>query len=289
MYKKILIPLDGSKLAEQILPYARFLARALGIPVELLRVNDPARLPAYSPPLQGSDYLEAVARSFPDINSVTREVALGEAAVVIADRDADQAQTLIAMATHGRSGAQRWLLGSVADKVLHGTRNHLLLVRPGQEAIGEGEAVLKTVVVPLDGSDLAETVLPYVTELARKAKLEMILLRVYSILPPAYVAEGYILDFERLARGIKDEAQSYLERRSKECRDTGVDRVSPVLLEGDPADEIIAYAKRTPDNLVAMCTHGRSGVGRWVMGSVTERVVRHSGDPVLVIRAAPAP
>ena len=287
MYKKILIPLDGSKLAEHILPYARFLARALGIPVELLRVNDPARLAAYSPPLQGSEYLEAVARSFPDINSVTREVALGKAAEVIADWDAGQAQTLIAMATHGRSGAQRWLLGSVADKVLHGSRNHLLLVRPGQGAISEGEAALKTVVVALDGSDLAETVLPYVTELARKAKLELILVRVYSVLPPAYDAEGYVPDVERLAQEIRAEAQSYLERKSKELRDEGADRVSQVLLKGDAGGEIIAYAKRTPGNLVAMCTHGRSGIGRWVLGSVTERVVRHSGEPVLVIRAAP--
>ena len=94
-------------------------------------------------------------------------------------------------------------------------------------------------------------------------------------------------DVERLAQEIRTEAQSYLERKSKELRDEGADRVSQVLLKGDAGGEIIAYAKRTPGNLVAMCTHGRTGIGRWVLGSVTERVVRHSGDPVLVIRAAP--
>jgi len=64
-----------------------------------------------------------------------------------------------------------------------------------------------------------------------------------------------------------------------------VAKVSHILLVGSGADEIIDLARSTPDNLIAMCTHGRSGVGRWVLGSVTEKVVRHSGDPVLVVRA----
>ena len=66
----------------------------------------------------------------------------------------------------------------------------------------------------------------------------------------------------------------------------GIDNVSYVAKEGFAADEIISLARKSPDNLIAMCTHGRSGVKRWMLGSVTETVVRHSADPVLVIRAA---
>ena len=86
--------------------------------------------------------------------------------------------TLIVMATHGRSGIQRWLLGSVADKVLHGATNHVLLVRANDGGKTDGEAALKTVIVPLDGSPLAEQVLPYVVELAKKMKLKVVLMRV---------------------------------------------------------------------------------------------------------------
>jgi nucleotide-binding universal stress UspA family protein len=182
------------------------------------------------------------------------------------------------------------VLGSVANKVLHGTRNHLLLVRPGDQgtALPE-EAPLKTVIVPLDGSELAETVLPHVTELAKAMNAEVLLVRVHSLLTEASLMEGdmYTPAMGEIWDQIKKEAWRYLEEKDKELRGQGVAKVSHLVLEGHlaAAGEIIDLAKKTPDNLVAMCTHGRSGVGRWVLGSVTERVVRYCGDPVLVIRA----
>ena len=84
---------------------------------------------------------------------------------------------------------------------------------------------------------------------------------------------------------VKEEAGAYLETKVNELRQNGVEKVSSILLLGSGADEIIDLARTTPDNLIAMCTHGRSGVKRWALGSVTEKVVRHSGDPVLVVRA----
>ena len=85
---------------------------------------------------------------------------------------------------------------------------------------------------------------------------------------------------------VKEQTQSYLEEKAAQLKREGLDKVSTKLLEGGAAGTIIDLAQKTPDNLVAMCTHGRSGVGRWVLGSVTDRVVRHCGDPVLVVRAA---
>jgi len=301
MYKRILVTLDGSKLSESILPYARSFANILKLPVELLQVIDPETLIPVAAAMHGryhdmltaereysSGYLKRVATSFSNPSSVDCSVEIGKPAAVIVDRAAAQAGTLIAMATHGRSGIKRWLLGSVADKVLHAATNHLLFVRATEE-IKKTEAVsLKRVVVPLDGSGLAEMVIPHALELARKMDLEVVLLRAYALPTPVYSAEDYAPDLGELWEQIKKEAQEYLAEKVNQLHKEGLRKVSTVLLEGYAADKIIDLGRERAESLVAMCTHGRTGVGRWVMGSVTDRVVRHSGDPVLVIRATSA-
>jgi nucleotide-binding universal stress UspA family protein len=174
-------------------------------------------------------------------------------------------------------------MGSVAEKVLRGATNPLLLVRGDEEGKSDGEATLKSIVVPLDGSKMAETVLPRAVDLAKKLGLEIVLTRAYQIPLSAYggADAAFIPNNEGLLTW-SEEAGAYLERRSTSYikRDR---RSRRFWFAG--ADEIIDLARSTPDNLIAMCTHGRSGVKRWALGSVTEKVVRHSGDPVLVVRA----
>ena len=292
MYKKISVPLDGSTLSEGVLPYVRAMARAIRVPVELLRVNDVAKPRAYVPAVQVDEYLEKIAASFSGITKVTRAVELGNPADLIVDRAAGQPDTLIAMATHGHSGAQRWLLGSVAEKVLHGATNHLLLVRPAGGDIGD-EARLNTVLVPLDGSELAEEVLPTVADLSAGLKLEIVLVhvlvRVYFGQPDAFlpVFGSNVPNENELWAQARSEASRYLSEKVEQLRAKGLPNVSSVLIEGGAegaAAAIIDLARKSSDNLVIMSTHGRSGIGRWLLGSVTERVVRHSGNPVLVIR-----
>ena len=298
MYTRMLIPLDGSKVAEQVLPYARYLAKELAIPAELLGVVDPAPLADFSNVWEGchldrlvaeeirgtSLYLGTTARSF-DGAQVKCSILKGTPEEVIIEKAATNEKTLIVMATHGRSGIQRWLLGSVADKVLHGATNHLLLVRTSEEGKTDGEAILKTVVVPLDGSRLAETALSYVADLAKKMKLEIVLMRAYA-LPPVCSADEYGTYTDELIAQLEAEARDYLAEKVKELKEKGFANVSSVMSLGYGAQEIITLARNTPDNFIAMCTHGRSGIRRWVLGSVTERVVGHSGDPVLIVRAA---
>jgi len=140
----------------------------------------------------------------------------------------------------------------------------------------------------LDGSKLAERVLPRAMELAKKLSLEIVLTRAYQIpLSAAYAGAevAYIPNQDALLNLVREEAGAYLEEKVNELHQNGVEKVSHILLVGSGADEIIELARSTPDNLIAMCTHGRSGVKRWALGSVTEKVVRHSGDPVLVVRA----
>ena len=299
MYTKILVPLDGSAVAEQVLPYVRTLAGGLKIPVELMGVVDVAQLDSHIAAEKGRyldtliedsvrcsrEYLEGVAQTFPGANVSFAVEKGGAAEVIIAKAGADN-ETLITMATHGRSGINRWLLGSVAEKVLRGSANPLLLVRAKAEAKAAGGATLKSIVVPLDGSELAESVLPAVVEMAKKLNIEIVLFRAFNV--PYSVFGGvreHIAIVDELLGGIKAEARDYLEKKTEELKKQGA-KVSYVLEQGTSADQIISLGRKTPDNLIAMCTHGWSGVKGWVLGSITETVVRHSGDPVLVIRPA---
>jgi nucleotide-binding universal stress UspA family protein len=299
VFTRILIPLDGSKTAEKVLPYVRFLAGSLKLPVELLAVVDIVEMATHisadraryldamiEDSVRNSEqYLRGVAGTFPGANTKWT-VEKGKAEQVIIETAAADKGTLITMATHGRSGINRWLLGSVAEKVLRGGTNPMLLVRATEEGKTDGGATLKSIVVPLDGSELAESVLPTVAELAKTLKLEVVLFRAYSIPYSAYSsAEGYYaVDYEELLKAMREEAVDYLDKKTEAVKKLGIDKVSCVAKEGFAADEIISLSRKSPDNLIAMCTHGRSGVKRWMLGSVTETVVRHSADPVLVIQ-----
>ena len=100
-------------------------------------------------------------------------------------------------------------------------------------------------------------------------------------------AKGFTIQLRsrRSLAELRAETLPYLEKKAAELKSKGLVKVSLVAKEGLAADEIISIARQTPDNLIAMCTHGRAGVTRWMLGSVTETVVRHSGNPVLVLRA----
>jgi nucleotide-binding universal stress UspA family protein len=300
MYSKILVPLDGSSTAENVLPYSRHLAAAFKVPVELLAVVDLSEMAAHvtagkaryldklidAGARSSEDYLRRVAAGFPDV-PVQCSTEKGRADELIVDRAAADKNTLITMATHGRSGINRWMMGSIAEKVLRSTTNPLLLIRATGEGNSEGQAVIKSLVVPMDGSALAESVLPAVAELAKRLKLKIVLMRAYSMPANAYANEGYYAaNYDEIITAIRDDAVAYLQSKSEEVKKLGVPEVACLARDGFAAEEIIGVARDTPENLLAMCTHGRSGVKRWALGSVTETVVRHSTNPVLVLRPA---
>jgi nucleotide-binding universal stress UspA family protein len=283
MYKRILVPLDGSKLSESVLPYARFVANRLQLPIDLLHVNDAENgMGSYA---KGTDYLTQVAAGLSN-SVVDCFIEDGKAAEVIVDRASRDPGILITMATHGRSGAQRWLLGSVAQKVLQATSSPLLLIRSKKETRSSDEARIRSVIVPLDGSHLAESIFPHVLYLAKHLNLEVVLIRSYIVPTTGYFVGTGVLPpaIGELANKIKKETTEYLQARMEQLQAEGIDRVTCLALEGGGAEEIIDLAQKTSDNIVAMSTHGRSGMGRWVLGSVTDRVVCYCGDPVLVIR-----
>jgi nucleotide-binding universal stress UspA family protein len=287
--------LDGSKVAEQVLPYARYLAGKLKIPVDLLSVVDVVGMTGSMEASNARNldafvaenvhrseaYLEKIGRTFTGV-ALSHMVIKGKPEDVVIEKSASD--TLIAMATHGRSGVDRWLLGSVAEKVLRVTSNPLLLVRATKDGKSEGEKTIKRVIVPLDGSVLAEKVLPHVTALAKEMTFETVLLRAYNLRQVISTFEDYVPDWDLLEAEAMGEATSYLNGKVRELKGQGLIEVSSRISEKETAQEIIDLATE-PNSLIAMCTHGRSGLKRWVLGSVTEKVVRHSNSPVLVIPA----
>jgi nucleotide-binding universal stress UspA family protein len=297
MYTRILVPLDGSATAEAVLPYAEAFAAGFKTAVDLLSVIDIPAMAAHSAAervhhldaviaaeeKQSAGYLERAAKAFARFPTQCR-VVRGSPAETILEAASQDRNMLIAMATHGRSGAQRWLLGSVAEKVLRGTTNPLFLVRAAAAKTAP-QRIINSIVVPLDGSPLAEQILPTVSWWARALDLEVTLIRAFEFPASAYLGSAdYLPDYDALREETRKAAAAYLKQKAESLVAEGVRTVSILTMEGPAAEEIISYAQTAPRAVIAMSTHGRSGVRRWILGSVTEKVARHGDDPVLVVR-----
>lgn len=306
MYHRILVPLDGSNLSEQILPYARLLAKGLECPIELIRVMEPVPTSlddsahgvyphrvAESLKSHVEDYLESKASPLKEEGlQISLAVHEGSPAELIIDESEKDPDTLIVMSTHGRSGITRWVMGSVANKVLQGTHSPLLMVRSNPQADEAKEVELQTIIVPLDRSARAEQALPHAASLAKGLGLKVVLLWVFPLIEGHYTDIGleattYGVPMQgEVSQQVESQAGSYFTAVEAELRRLGAPEVEAHLLWGQPASTIVDFARQTPNAMVAMTSHGRSGIGRWMLGSVSDRIVRYSQDPVLVIRAA---
>jgi nucleotide-binding universal stress UspA family protein len=298
MYEKILVPLDGSELAELALPYAEELAGRLGSEVNLLAVSKSAETESYhehliyvermvEPTKRGAQrYLEKPYGRAIKVESV---VLVGHPAEEIEDY-ADKADIdLIVMATHGRSGIRRWALGSVADKVVRATKRPVALIRAkGARPDVRERGILNKALILLDGSKEAESVIPYIEELASKLKTEVALLQVVARVYHVYTAgEGaaQIPYSEKEMEPLKASAKDYLDKVVNELEGRGITTKSEVRV-GDAAEESVKFADEINADVVAMTTHGRSGISRWALGSVASKVIHAGNTPLLLVRAS---
>ena len=178
----------------------------------------------------------------------------------------------------------RWVYGSNADKLLHSTSIPLLLLRPGEDRDEPLERKpIDTLLVPLDGSALAESSMPHVEALAEAMGLKISLVQVITTPTMAYPAtEPYAFD-PQMAANLEGAAAGYLKEKQTELEQKGF-QVQTTVKNGYPAAHIIDLAAESEGRLIVMSTHGRSGLGRWIMGSVADRVLRASYSPVLLIR-----
>ncbi|MSQ32553.1 MAG: universal stress protein [Dehalococcoidia bacterium] len=299
MYNTILVPLDGSNVAETILPYVRALADNLKTQVELLGVVEPviAGIHDYvyskhhisvedALRKETETYLKKASAYFDGTRgSVSTKIVNGSAAEKIVEEAGANPLTLIAMSTRGRSGVGRWAMGSVTDKVLHTTDKPIFIVRGSEEKPAAASATFRNILIPLDGSTVAEEALITAIQVAKATKLKVTLLR---ITPPAVsyyqLSEYPAINFSQIAKEVDKDAQQYLENTSQKLNREGLS-VETILLHGNAAAAIIDEVKKLPDSMVIMTTHGLSGVKRAILGSVTDRVVTESDKPVLVVTA----
>ena len=305
MYSKILAPLDGSGIAECILPHVEAIAtKNDAVDVTFLYVVEPLNTPLTDPEFKSlieskaksaaDRYLKELIRGLSYKERAHGKVILGKAADSILDYSAESKMDLIIMASHGLSGIRRWVRGSVADKVLHESRIPVLRIRanaPRTAFYTEGQRM--TVLVPLDGSELAEVKLNHVRELAEQfgaQSLDIVLLRVCELFsqphlhypPPMPLSWEESLKYE--TKRCKEICLTYLNGVRKRLRKDGLS-VRLAVPVGNPAEAIVNYVSKNPVNLILLSTHGLTGLGQWAFGSVANKVLKGTSTPVFLIRA----
>lgn len=311
MQQHILVPLDGSALAETVLPHAVRLAQTTGRGLILLRVIPP---PGLTDPLAGAipttagaydaweadavaarEYLAGVVARLQIVELPIQTLVLeGDPAATIVGYAQDQPEgLLLAMATHGRSGLGRWVFGSVAERVLHATPVPLLLVRPPQgntPVVVESAAPYTRILVPLDGSPVAEEALPVAQQLAAALGATLFLMAVVPIRDDRVAAKVGVATppLAPAQHAERDGLTQYLRHIAAGLTARGL-RVETQVLYGHPAEAILRDSEYADADLIVMATHGRSGWQQLWLGSVALKVVQGTRRPVLLVRDQPLP
>lgn len=297
MFRKIIVPLDSSSLAEQALCPAASVAHACGAAIELLLVHAGA---AYDGIIHGSSagdpeehvYVQGLAQEVAHrfAITVTSHVARGIPVESIVRRARETGADLIVMTSHGRTGFSRAWLGSVADGVVRASTIPVLIDRPIEGRRWRSSCALPyhRVMIPLDGSALSAAMLEPAIALCRRMDARPILVRV--VLPvtidvsdagvPLYPPQ--IVDPEA-TRHYVDQAQDALTEVSRTLEaDTRIQAETEVAVGENVAATLIDVAKRRRADIIAMSTHSR-GPSRLLLGSVTDKVLRGTKLPILVL------
>lgn len=303
---QILVPLDGSALAEAVLPHAVGLAQAMGRALTLAQVVAPSSTllmltnPALAPSITSDDwftrarqdaeiYLNGVAKRLKTAAvPVHAEVLVGEnvAGTLVAYTMDKNPATLITMATHGRSGLRKVLMGSVAQQVLHMTPVPLLLVRAGHNNTGQHVLTYRKICVTLDGSPFAEQALERAKPLAAALDAELVLVGVGPGIGDSSLADAGITPMWMLAEQEATHIQlgNYLQRQTRRLEAEGL-RTYARFVHGVPATEILRVGTEEQADLIVMATHGHSGLTRLFLGSVAQEVMRNACLPVMLVPA----
>ena len=288
MFKKILVPLDGSQLSHRALEPALAMGKHAGAEVLLMRVpvtDTPSFVVSDAKYAEVRDdalvYLDTIRKSNeqPDLRLQTRLVE-GDVAGAIVDTATSEQADLIVMSTHGYSGLTRWVLGSVTEKVLRSAPCPVLAVRTARHP--------QKVLITLDGSALSDEAIEPGLTVAQDLGAAVTLLRVV----PHVSGDGKLDEHERgLSRRMQEdlieEAREYLQARSDAPARSDMP-IKPEVRIGSPADVILEYVETYGTDLIVMATHGRTGLKRWVYGSVTAKVLRSVNCSMLVIRPTDA-
>ncbi len=296
--RSLLVPLDGGPFAEQALPWAVAIARKARARLRLVMVHQPG----FPPPLDEETrrlfleadlaarkaerhYLHATAARIETAESIrtSTELLEGVPAAALGKYVGEIGADLVVMTTHGRGGIERVWLGSVADRLVRSLEVPLLLLRPRQ---AEKLTQVKRILVPLDGSRRSEAVLPAALAMASLFDARIALLRVvYPVTMMTDPAMSFPSGFdEELTALEREQAQDYLDGVAEQLVEAGA-RASGAAVLGSAAFQTIDAAAHQQDtDMVALTTHGRSGLRRMVLGSIADKLVRGGELPILVTR-----
>ena len=301
--QRILVPLDGSPFAEQSIPYAAAIAGndETIIFLHVAPGAEPIRDMVGRISLQSNevknvefersqDELEAAAARWTRV-FVTEpriEIVEGDPATEIINAAGRFECNLIVAASHGRGAVARLAFGSVADKLARSSMVPVMLVRPSDANVEIAKPNISRIVVPYDGSDLAAEALPVAAELAQRLAIGVHLIQAINPasmmtlatpMEPAYPVELY----DELISEVETDAKKSLEDAKSQLSAGGL-KVSYELVEGTPIDAITDRVQS--NDVIVMSSHGRSGIKRWLLGSVAEKLVREGQVPVVLVPAS---
>ncbi len=280
MLQRILVPLDGSALAESVLTQVRQVLLQKDSDVLLVRVlqHPPSSEADTMEPMEilresAADYLKSIENGLASQGARVRSrVVEGFPASAILETAKTEDATLIAMSTHGRTGLSRWVFGSVTEKVLRASPVPVLAVPSfleqgsGVAPTGARELRFRRIVLPIAAADRSLEALPPVLELA-----------------PLFGAQVFLVN---VCEGTACSVEVPQMRKAYDLLHQAGIAVDPLMKQGDPAVQILETCRETDADLIAMTTHGHSGLSRWVLGSVAEKVLRAARVPILVVRTA---
>jgi nucleotide-binding universal stress UspA family protein len=317
----ILVPLDGSELATQVIPYVRTLATQMSARVVLVNIvsttqrkqffrhhpelvwttdeaplnEDPATQGEPDERMIDSIRKEAESQFAPLIQSLRRErinveleVLFGSPEGCILEVAQQKQATMIAMVTHGYSGIRRWTIGSVTDRIVHNATIPVLVVRGSTTPPSVQKPPIRNILVPLDGSDFSKRALPTASNIATRARARI---HLTYVLPPASDQPALVRVvmsqelFEKSLEKTRIWAEEYLNQTAEELRKQGL-QVSTHVTGGHTAEKIIDEAEQHHSDLIVMATHGYSGIQRWSLGSVTDKVLHATHTPLVIVHTS---
>jgi nucleotide-binding universal stress UspA family protein len=262
MLTKILAPLDGSPASESILAYVEMILAAKDANVTLVQVSEDERA--------ARDYLSGIAHKLRSRGAVVDTAVLsGDPAQVLVDMTIRGGYSMVMMATRGKGALRRLLFGSTAEKILEHAAIPVFIAHPGEKV-----GLLRRIVVPLDGSHRSASILKPLIPLAKALGARM----VFATIVSPVGKEDLPVDL----------AAKNLFAEQKSAEDAGV-RTEFNVRYGDAATEILGMAEGEPGTLIALSTHGRTGLDKVRFGSVAEKLLRKGGFPMLVVRTAAIP
>ncbi len=294
MFEKILLPLDGSELAECVLPYGQEFASRLGSELVLFHVCSPEHK-NYN--RMHSLYLETVAKTViknikksrpkGEVN-VHAESLIGEPVDTIANYIRQNGINLMMMTSAGASGIKLWVLGSVADKAFRAVNIPTMLVRCVESSAGAKKKSINRLLVTLDGSKASNKALPVAGELAKQFKASITLFQMVERIGMKEGFEGVEVGggdvYAKFGTLEEKKVKGHLLNAAKGLRNKNIPVTYKYSRGFDAAEQIIAMEKSTGADIVIMATRGASPVSRWMFGSTAEKVLRQGTVPLLLVR-----